>query len=57
MDGSISNWANVRTFVFRIGGDEFAVIAPYIPPEEKVLGVIKAMKDINVEIDYMPSKH
>ena len=39
--------------VFRIGGDEFAVIAPYIPPEEKVLGVIKAMKDINIEIDYM----
>ncbi len=39
--------------VFRIGGDEFAVIAPYIPPEEKILGVIKAMKDINVDVDFI----
>ncbi len=39
--------------VFRIGGDEFAVIAPYIPPQEKVLGVLSSMKEARVDIDYM----
>ncbi len=39
--------------VFRIGGDEFAVIAPYIPPQEKVLGVLSSMKEIGVDIDYL----
>ncbi len=39
--------------IFRIGGDEFAVIAPYIPPQEKVLGVVKSMKEIGVDIDYL----
>lgn len=39
--------------IFRIGGDEFAVIAPYIPTQEKVLGVVKSMKEIGVDIDYL----
>ncbi len=39
--------------IFRIGGDEFAVIAPYIPPSEKVLGVVKSMKQVDVDVDYI----
>lgn len=39
--------------IFRIGGDEFAVIAPYIPPQEKVLAVAMSMKEIGVNIDYV----
>ncbi len=39
--------------IFRIVSDEFAVIAPYIPPQEKVLGVAESMKEIGVDIDYL----
>jgi GGDEF domain-containing protein len=39
--------------VFRIGGDEFAVIAPYIPPKEKVIEVVKFMNEIDVGVDYL----
>lgn len=39
--------------IFRIGGDEFAVIAPYIPPPEKVLGIVNSMKSMGVNIDYL----
>ncbi len=42
--------------VFRIGGDEFAVIAPFIPPPDKVQGVVKFMKNLNVNIRYMQTK-
>ena len=43
--------------VFRIGGDEFAVIAPYIPPPEKVEGVVKFMKQLSVSIRYLQMKY
>ncbi|MEN3027777.1 MAG: HD domain-containing phosphohydrolase [Aquificaceae bacterium] len=43
--------------IFRIGGDEFAVIAPYIPPKEKVLGVVNTMKEAGVEIDYLQTSY
>ncbi len=39
--------------IFRIGGDEFAVIAPYIPPPEKVKGVERSMHSLGVEISYL----
>ncbi len=42
--------------IFRIGGDEFAVIAPYIPPPEKVEGVIKAMREKGVSIKALPMR-
>ncbi|RUM30753.1 MAG: hypothetical protein DSY32_01920 [Aquifex sp.] len=37
---------------FRIGGDEFAVITPYIPPQEKVLNVVKTMEEEGVKIKF-----
>ena len=39
--------------VFRVGGDEIGVIAPYIPPQEKVLNVVKAMKEEGVKLKFM----
>ncbi len=48
------NFVNIESpVVFRIGGDEFAVIAPYILPPEKVLGVVNSMKSIGINIDYL----
>ena len=38
--------------IFRIGGDEFAVIAPFIPPPEKVVGVANQMKKYGVDVRY-----
>ncbi len=43
--------------IFRLGGDEIGVIAPYIPPPEKVKGVVKAMKEIGVDIKYKQLKY
>ncbi len=43
--------------IFRLGGDEIGVIAPYIPPPEKVKGVVKAMKEMGVDIKYKPLKY
>lgn len=39
--------------VFRIGGDEIGVIAPYIPPPEKVQAVVKAMAQEGVKLKYL----
>ena len=36
--------------IFRIGGDEFGVIAPFIPPPEKVEGVKKQLGDMGVTL-------
>lgn len=38
--------------IFRLGGDEFGVIAPYIPPPEKVEGVERYMKERGVDLKY-----
>jgi len=38
--------------IFRIGGDEFSVIAPYIPPQEKVLNVVKIMEEEGVKVKF-----
>ncbi|MCS7171312.1 MAG: HD domain-containing protein [Aquificaceae bacterium] len=43
--------------IFRIGGDEFAVIAPYIPPKEKVLGVVETLRQSGIEVDYMQTSY
>ncbi len=42
--------------IFRLGSDDFGVIAPYIPPPEKVRNVEKFMKDIGVRIKYVQQK-
>ncbi len=39
--------------IFRIGGDEIGVIAPYIPPPEKVLSVAKVMEESGVKVKYL----
>ncbi len=43
--------------IFRLGGDEIGVIAPFIPPPEKVHAVVKAMKDLGVNIKYLQLKY
>ncbi len=43
--------------IFRIGGDEFAVIAPFIPPPEKVKHVVAFMKEQGVEVSYLQSNY
>ncbi len=42
--------------IFRIGGDEFGVIAPFIPPPERVQGVVKALKKQGVRLKYVQMK-
>ena len=42
--------------IFRLGSDEFGVIAPYIPPPEKVENVAKFMKDLGVKIKYVQKR-
>lgn len=42
--------------IFRLGGDEFGVIAPYIPPPEKVVGVLRHMQGKGVEVAYRQMK-
>ncbi len=42
--------------IFRLGGDEFGVIAPYIPPQEKVQAVAKAMEELGVRLKYLQMK-
>ena len=42
--------------IFRIGGDEMGVIAPFIPPPEKVQGVVNAMKGLGVDIKFLQMK-
>ncbi|RMH80411.1 MAG: HD domain-containing protein [Acidobacteria bacterium] len=39
--------------IFRVGGDEFAVIAPYIPPPDKPLRVKDTMKSMGVDVDFL----
>ena len=39
--------------IFRLGGDEFGVIAPYIPPEEKPRAVVKTMREQGVRLKYL----
>ncbi len=43
--------------IFRIGGDEFAVIAPFIPPPEKVKHVVAFMKEQGVEVSYLQNNY
>jgi len=42
--------------IFRLGGDEFGVIAPYIPPPEKAAGVVKYIKEKGAEVVYRQMK-
>ncbi len=42
--------------IFRLGSDEFGVIAPYIPPPEKAKGVVKFMEALGVKVKYV-QKH
>ena len=42
--------------IFRLGGDEFGVIAPYIPPQEKVQAVAKVMEEQGVKLKYLQMK-
>ncbi len=39
--------------IFRLGGDEIGVIAPFIPPPEKVESVARAMEDYGVRLKYL----
>ncbi|EDP76240.1 HD domain-containing phosphohydrolase [Hydrogenivirga sp. 128-5-R1-1] len=43
--------------IFRLGGDEVGVIAPFIPPQEKVESVVKAMDSLGVKLKYMQVKY
>jgi len=43
--------------IFRIGGDEFAVIAPFVPPPEKVKHVAAFMKEQGVEVSYLQNNY
>jgi GGDEF domain-containing protein len=43
--------------IFRIGGDEFAVIAPFIPPPEKVRHVAAFMREQGIEVSYMQNNY
>ncbi len=43
--------------IFRIGGDEFAVIAPFIPPPDKVKHVVAFMKEQGIEVSYIQNNY
>ena len=39
--------------IFRIGGDEIGVIAPFIPPEEKPKSVVRKMEEEGVKVKFV----
>ena len=39
--------------IFRIGGDEIGVIAPFIPPEEKPISVVRKMEEEGVKVKFV----